>query len=178
MGISAHNIYFSGCLRERFSKRGCCATSGKGGDAFLTLSENFYSLKVIYPQPCMDPAEAYLAKRRKAGAYLDKPEDNIYLPQFYIDWITEQDYMEMCYVPESYNQCALAKMMTLRVTSPVFCVDEEQEIVLHFDGLKVSRILLNDKECSFIQKTITASWTKRFTYRSEPVEVVFCSIIL
>ena len=150
----------------------------KGDDAFLSLSENFYTLKVIYPQPCMDALEADMAKCRKNESCVELTS-TYYVPKFDYN-PEEQDFWELIFKPETSDQCAKAKMLTLLVTSPIFGDDREQEFIIHFDGLKISRILMNDKECSFIQKTIldSNSWSKRIMYKPQNVDVAFVSITL
>lgn len=131
----------------------------QGDDVFLSLSEDYYSLKVIYPQPCMDPVEASREKCRKSESCWALDYNT---PCFYLDLVKEQDFWEMLFIPETSNQCSKAKMLTLHVKSSIFGDDQEQEIVLHFDGLKLSRILLNEKECSFIQRTIDHFYMSKY----------------
>ena len=145
----------------------------------LTLPEKFYSLKVNYPQPCMDPVEAALERCRKSESCVELTSITC-TPIFYIDLVNEQEFWEIFFKPETSDQCAKTNMLTLVIKSPIFGDDTEHEIVLHFDGLKVSRIQMDDKECSFIQKTIIdhGSWAKRITYKPEKAVIAFCSIVL
>ena len=138
------------------------------------MSESFCSLRVIYPQPCMDIAES---ERERCG--MDCVLDEYYTPRFWINLAEEQDIWEMFFKPETSDRCAKAKMLTLRAKSPIFGDDQEHEFVIHFKGLKVSRILMNDKECSFIQKTIeNCYWHKRVLYKPEKAVFAYTSITL
>lgn len=151
----------------------------QGDDEFLTLSENFYSLKVIYPHPCMDPVEAANEQCRKSENCWKLDEPNSFTPRFYVDWYKEQDYWEMFFIPITSDQCSKTKMLTLQIQSPIFGDDQKQEIVLHFDGLKVSKIFFNDNECPFIQQTINGFTLSRIPSNNpKTVEVAYTAITL
>jgi len=146
-------------------------------DESLKLYNDSYTLKVIYPQPCMDPEEAYLTGMRRADAYPDDFNNHYFTPRLY--GYIDQDVWNLCFVPETSDRCDKAKMLTLKIISPVFGDEQEHEFLLHFDGLKVSRILMDGKEYSFEeQKRKDFIFTKRIIYKPEDVVVAFTTIIL
>jgi len=149
------------------------------GDEFLSLSEEYYSLKILYPEPCMDPDKALVDRIRKAGGYPDYYPS----PRFYYDDTRlkkNQDIIwGMCFVPETSNKCAKTDIMTLIVKSPIFGDDKEQEFVIYFDGLKVSRILFNEKECYFSLITLENFTTSNIiSYTPRSVVAALTSITL
>ena len=121
------------------------------GKAFY-VSENYYnSFSISYPESCMDPVKAFLDGYARVHEMHLPVVDLSYGKGFSLG---QSDISEICFEPKTSNQCSKAKMMTLHFKSPIFGDDREHEIVLYFDDLKVSRILVDDKECSFAQQTI------------------------
>ena len=152
----------------------------EGDNEYLTFSENFYRLKVIYPEPCMDPVKRAIKQlyEHDPRAYYEDPDNIWCTPMFY--YFDDREIWELSFRPETCDDCAKAKMLTLLVQSPIFGDEQEHEFVLHFDGLKISRILMDEKECSFIQKKWldNGSITKRNSLGIFEAEVAYCSIVL
>jgi len=148
-------------------------------DKTASLSEDIYSLEVIYSQPCMDPVAADIERCAKSVHCIQLDQPNYYTPRFIYYFEPAQDLGMLCFKPETSDQCSKAEKITLCVVSPIFGDDREHEIVLHFDDLKVARILLNGKECTFIQQTINdCYWHKRIIYKPEKAVVAYATIIL